>query len=118
MKKFVAIFALGLQACPLLKHLFFEGRAANADPVVAPLTTLLGILGGLNMGFAGFIIFGLVMDFGSGHRSPALLAAMALLGILWCVFYPSEWLLGVAMILYSLLNLIKNRPQSTSGEEA
>ena len=104
MKLFVAIIGLALLAYPLARHLSLERRLEESDSAVEVLSNLVGISGGLMIGFVGVMVLGILVDGGRGYRKPALLGLLALLGIAWTLVYPSGWLLGVPLMIYPVFH--------------
>ena len=102
MKRAFSLLGLLLLLLPLLRHITFEERIAEADSAPKLVATLRGIGSGLTCGFFGLMILGFVCDGGRGFRSRSLFIAMTVLGSAWCYFYPSGWLLGVPLIVYSV----------------
>lgn len=95
-----AVLGLTLLVIPLLRHLTFEERLAEAKTVAAALAAVKGVTGGLFCGFAGLMVLGFVCDAGKGWGGRALHAAMLLAGLAWCFLHPAGWLLGIPLGVY------------------
>lgn len=54
------------------------------------------------IGCLGLMILGFLVDGGTGYKRPFVLIGMLAVGILWVAVYPSGWMLGLPLILYSL----------------
>ena len=61
-----AVLGLTLLVIPLLRHLTFEERLAEAKTTAAALAAVKGVTGGLFCGFAGLMVLWFVCDAGKG----------------------------------------------------
>lgn len=117
MKKGFSLLGLFLLLLPLLRHLTFEERWVETRSVPQVLAAIMGISGGLTCGFLGLMVLGFVCDGGRSHASRGLFIAMVVLGSAWCCIYPSGWLLGVPLIVYSISRLFRASLMSKSAEK-
>ena len=115
MKPFLAVIGIALLVVPVLRFLAFHERAAEVESKEHAVGLLVSIPGGLMQGFAGLMLLGFLCDGGSGYKPIWLLAAMALVGITWSLVYPSGWMLGIPLIIYSGEKLLRAKCPKRSG---
>ena len=115
MKPLVATGGIGLIAAPVLYFLTFEQRASQVRTKDEVVGLLGSIPAGLMMGFIGLMILGFLCDGGQGFKPLWLLSVMLLLGFAWSLIYPSGWMLGIPLVLYSGEKLFRAARTKTDG---
>jgi hypothetical protein len=98
--KVVALIGMVLLIIPLLLNVVIHLNTSrtNAEFVATLSAHTLGMV----LGFLGLLFLAYVVD-AKGCRKPSILVPMAIIGVLWRVFLPSGWILGVPIVLYTLL---------------
>ena len=113
MKPILAAIGIVLLTTPVLRFLRLDrslADPANGDPAAF----IVSIPAGFMQGFVGLMILGVLCDGGAGYKPLWLLSTMALIGIFWTAAYPSGWLLGIPLILYSAEKLLRMKSRSRS----
>lgn len=112
MKPFLAVIGIALLVLPLLRFVAFVERAAGLESKEQAVGLMLSIPAGLMQGFAGLMLLGFLCDGGRAYKPIWLLVAMALVGVTWSAVYPSGWMLGIPLIIYSGEKLLRaSRPK-------
>ena len=95
-----------------------NGTQIDASEVAAARNTLPSLLSGYVVAglsaMFGILLLGVSID-GMGYRPAWLLRALAGLGVIWLPFYAAGTMVGVAIILYSLMNYRKFHPKPTTA---
>lgn len=115
MKPLAAMGGIGLIAAPVLYFLTFEQRARQATTKDEVAGLVGSISAGLMIGFLGLMILRFLCDCGQGFKPLWLLSVMILLGFAWTLIYPSGWMLGIPLALYSGEKLFRLARNKTDG---